>query len=224
MSLTPSGVQASRIRQRPVSDVRRGRERDRLRHHRRRRGKDPGDLQEPLRFLKPLWRLLPVELAKVLHGCGQERIPSGTRARGPLVQHVLLFISLERPEVPGQVVQDRPGEVSVGPPCAYRVRVVAECDLGRLVRVSCRVHRGLVRFSGFQPTVDFAAGQLPASLFSGVRVWGSLENSQAHRRAGMDPESDHVGQVTERSPRETERRLRMETQHDHVSVHRGSPK
>ena len=117
-----------------------------------------------------------------------------------------------------------PGEVSVGPPCAYRVRVVAECDLGRLVRVSCRVHRGLVRFSGFQPTVDFAAGQLPASLLSGVRVWGSLENSQAHRRAGMDPESDHVGQVTERSPRETERRLRMETQHDHVSVHRGSPK
>ena len=76
----------------------------------------------------------------------------------------------------------------------------------------------------FQPTVDFAAGQLPASLLSGVRVWGSLENSQAHRRAGMDPESDHVGQVTERSPRETERRLRMETQHDHVSVHRGSPK
>ena len=40
----------------------------------------------------------------------------------------------------------------------------------------------------------------------------------------MDPESDDVGQVTERSPWETERRLRMETLHDHVSVHRASPK
>ena len=81
----------------------------------------------------------------MLHGCGQERIPSGTRARGPLVQHLLLFFSPERPEVPGQVVQDRPYEVSVGPPGTYRVGVVAECYAGWRARVSCRVHPVLQR-------------------------------------------------------------------------------
>ncbi len=38
-------------------------------HHGRRGGQYPGDLQEPLGFLQPHRRLLPVELAKVLHGC-----------------------------------------------------------------------------------------------------------------------------------------------------------
>ena len=201
MSLTPSSVEASRIRQRPVPDVRRWGERYCLLDHGRRRGQYPGDLQEPLGFLEPRWRLSLMEFGQVLHGCGQQRIPSGTRGRGPLVQHLLLFFLPERAEVPGQVVQDRPCEVSVRPPGAYRVGVVAECDPGRLARVSCRVHRGLVRFSGFQPTVDYAAGQLPASLLSGAPCLGFAGDFQAHRRAGMDPESDHVGQVTERSPR-----------------------
>ena len=117
----------------------------------------------------------------MLHGCGQERIPAGTRGRGPLVQRPLLLCSPERPEVPRQVVQDRPCEVSVGPPGAYRVGVVAECDPGRLARVSCRVHRGLVRFSGFQPTVDFAAGQLPAS----PALWDSVSGfARESRRTG----------------------------------------
>ena len=178
MSLTPSSVEASRIRQRAVTDERCGRERDRLRHHRRRRGKDPGDLQEPVGFLKPLWRLLPVELAKVLHGCGQERIPSGTRARGPLVQHVLLFISPERPEVPGQVVQDRRCEVSVGPPGAYRVGVVAECDPGWLARVSCRVHRSLVRSRRLQPTVRLRRRSTSGEPVPGLRVWGFARSSR----------------------------------------------
>ena len=163
MSLTPSSVEASRIRQRPVTDERRRRERDRLLDHGRRRGQDPGDLQEPLGFLEPRRRLRSVELAKVLHGCGQERIPSGTRARGPLVQHLLLFFSTERPEVPGQVVQDRPCEVSIGPPGTYRVGVVAGCYAGWRAHVLCRVHRCLVCSSLW---FVFVAGQLSASLRS----------------------------------------------------------
>ena len=91
-------------------------------------------------FLEPRRRLLPVEFAQVLDRGGQQHFPSGSRARGPLVQHPLLFFSSERPEVPGQVVQDRPCEVSVGPPGAYRVGVVAECDAG-LAR-ACVVRRG----------------------------------------------------------------------------------
>ena len=126
MSLTPSSVEASRIRQRPVTDEGRGRERDRLLDHGRRRGQNPGGLQEPVGFLQPRRRPLPVEFAQVLDGGGQQRIPSGSRARGSLVQHLLLFFSPERPEVPGQVVQDRPCEVSIGPPGPYRVGVVAE--------------------------------------------------------------------------------------------------
>ena len=111
MSLIPSGVQASWIGQRAVLDERRWRERGRLLHHRRRGGQYPGDLQEPLGFLEPRRRLLPVEFAQVLDRGGQQRVPSGTRARGPLVQHVLLFFPFERPEVAGQVVQDRPCKV-----------------------------------------------------------------------------------------------------------------
>ena len=49
----------------------------------------------------------------------------GYPCSGPLVQHLLLYFSPERPEVPGQVVQDCPCEVSVGPPGTYRVGVVA---------------------------------------------------------------------------------------------------
>ena len=57
------------IRQRTVPDERRWCERYRLLYHGRRGGQYPGDLQEPLGFLQPRRRLLPVELAKVLHGC-----------------------------------------------------------------------------------------------------------------------------------------------------------
>ena len=85
----------------PCRMKRRGREGDRLLHHGRRRGQDPGDLQEPLAFLQPRRRLLFVELAKVLHGRGQQRIPPGSRARRPLVQHPLLSFSPERPESSG---------------------------------------------------------------------------------------------------------------------------
>ena len=177
MSLTPASVEASRIRQRTVTDERRGREGDRLLHHGRRRGQDPGDLQEPLAFLQPRRRLLPVELAKVLHGCGQERIPSGSRTRGPLVQHLLLFFSTEGPEVPGQVMQDRPCEVSIGPPGAYRVGVVAECDPGRLARVSYRVYRGPVRCQRLQPTVRLPRRSTCGEPAPGLRVWRLVRDS-----------------------------------------------
>ena len=111
----------------------------------------------------------------MLHGCGQERIPSGSRARRPLVQHLLLFFSPERPEVPGQVVQDRPRKVSVGPPGTYRVAVIAECDTGRFAGVSCRVHRDLVRSRGSSLRFDFAAGQLPVTLLQDSGSGVSLE-------------------------------------------------
>ena len=201
MSLTPPGIEASRIRHRAVTDERCGRERDRLLHHGRRRGQDPGDLQEPLGFLQPRWRLLLVEFAQVLYGRGQERIPSGIRSRGPLVQHFLLFFSPERPEVPGQVVQDRPGEVCVGPPGAYRVGVVAECDPGGLARVSCRVHRGLVRSQRFQPTAQLRRRSMCGERAPRHRVRGCVRERKPNRRA------------------RAERRLGMETRHDHVAAH-----
>ena len=200
MSLTPSGVEASRIRQRAVPDERRRCERDRLLHHGRRRGQDPGDLQEPLGFLKPRRRLLFVELAKVLHGRGQQRIPSGARARRPLVQHLLLLFSPERPEVPGQVVQDRPCEVSIGPPGAYRVGVVAECDPGWLARASCRIHRRLVRSQRFQPTVQLRRRSMCGERTPRLRVWGCVRESERTGEPG-------------------ERWLRTETRHDHVAAH-----
>ena len=178
VSLTPSSVEASRIRQHAVTDERRGRERDRLRHHRRRRGKDPGDLQEQLGFLKPLWRLLPVELAKVLHGCGQERIPSGTRARGLWFSACCCSSRPSDRKFRGQVVQDRPCKVSVGPPGAYRVGVVAECDPGWLARVSCRVHRSLVRSRRLQPTVRLRRRSTSGEPAPGLRVWGFARSSR----------------------------------------------
>ena len=172
MSLTPPGVEASRIRQRAVPEVRRGRERYRLLHHGRRRGQYPGDPKEPLRFLEPRRRLVPVELANVLDRGGQQRIPSGTRVPGPLVQHPLLFCSSEGSEVPGQVVQDRPCEVSVGPPGAYRVGIVAEGDLGRRARMSYRVHRCRARSRCLQPTVRLAGRSTSGEPAAGLRVWG----------------------------------------------------
>ena len=114
----------------------------------------------------------------MLHGCGQERIPSGTRARGPLVQHVLLFISPERPEVPGQVVQDHPCDVSVGPPGAYRVGVLAECDAGWRARVSCRVHHGPVGSQRPQPTVRLRRRSTSGEPVPGLRVWGFARSSR----------------------------------------------
>ena len=153
MSLIPSGVQTSWIRQCAVPDVRRWRERYRLLHHGRRGGQYPGDLQEPLGFLRPRRRPLPVEFAKVLDRGGQQRIPSGAGTRGPFVHNLLLLFSSERSEVPGQVVQDRPCEVSTRPPGADRVRVVAECDAGWRARMWYRVHRRLVRSRRLQPTV-----------------------------------------------------------------------
>ena len=107
-------------------------------------------------------------------------------------------------------MQDRPGDVSVGPPGAYPVGVVAECDANSRTRVLCRAHLGLVGSRRSSLRFDFAAGQLPANLLSGTPRLGVRWRFQAHRRAGMDPESDHVGQVTEGSPQETDRRFRME--------------
>ena len=82
----------------------------------------------------------------------------------------MLSFSPERPEVPGQVVQDRPYEVSVGPPGAYRVGVVGECDPGRLARVSCPVHRRLVRSQRFQPTVQLRRRSMCGQVIVGDPV------------------------------------------------------
>ena len=78
----------------------------------------------------------------------------------------------------GQVVQDRPCEVSVGPPGAYRVGVVAECDPGWLARVSCRVHRSLVRFRRLQPTVRLRRRSTSGEPVPGLRVWGFARSSR----------------------------------------------